>query len=207
MNQIEIRQIAKKYGKKQILKDVSLEVGAGSQVAIIGRNGCGKTTLLQILAGVLTPDAGEIRYFRKDMRADKRLYRKYCGYLPQENPLFPELSVQDNLSLWTGKSGVPDRWLLEMFDLQGILKMPVARLSGGMKRRVGIACAVALNPPILLMDEPTAALDIEYRREIRDWMKGYCKRGGTILLITHEEEEIRESDLCYELCEGTLTKH
>ncbi len=206
MNQIEIQHIAKTYGKKQILTDVSFEVSAGKQVAIIGRNGCGKTTLLQILAGVLTPDAGEISYFQKDMRKDKKLFRKYCGYLPQDNPLFPELSVQDNLSLWTGKSGAPDQWLTEMFDLKDICRMPVAKLSGGMKRRVSIACAVALNPPILFMDEPTAALDIEYRKEIRDWMRRYCQRGGTILLITHEEEEILESDQCFVLRDGVLTE-
>ena len=201
---IEIEGVRKAFGKKTILKDVNLTVRPGEQVAVIGKNGSGKTTLMQIVAGLLSPDGGSVRFFSKDAGRDTKLFAKYCGYLPQENPLIGELSVQDNISLWSGKRGRPSEELVRMFDLADILRTPVEKLSGGMKRRVGIACTIVNFPPVLLMDEPTAALDIYYQKEIRDWMKEYRKSNGILLLATHDREEMRESSRVVLLEDGVL---
>ena len=103
---LEVSNIKKKYGKKIVLEDVSFQANCGERVAIIGRNGCGKTTLMQILAGILKPNEGRLRYFGKNPQSKKEYFRKYCGYVPQELPLMEELSVRDNLRLWGDRKSV-----------------------------------------------------------------------------------------------------
>ena len=104
---IEVSHIKKKYGKKQILTDISFQVECGECVAVVGKNGCGKSTLLQIMAGILRADGGSIRYFGQDTGKDKKAFRKYCGYVPQDNPLMEELTVKDNLKLWERGKTLP----------------------------------------------------------------------------------------------------
>lgn len=164
-------------------------------VAVVGKNGTGKSTLLQILSGTLKPDEGSICYFgkeisKKNYRGSRQIFAKYCGYVPQGNGLIEELSVQDNISLWTGVSGRPSAELCEMFGLDGILRMPVMHLSGGMKRRVAIACAMANYPPVLLLDEPTTALDSDYRDVIHAFFQKYLDMNGLLVMATHDDREI-----------------
>lgn len=201
---IKVTDICKSYGKRKILDHVSFQAGCGEQIAIIGNNGCGKSTLMQILAGVSKPDSGQVAYFGHDAIRDRKLFTKYCGYVPQENPLMEELSVQDNISLWTGKSGKPEDKLIRMFELDSILKMPVEKLSGGMKRRVSIACAIAKWPPVILMDEPTSSLDIFYRGSIHKWMEEFRRMNGILVIATHDEEEMRTSSSCLMMKGGQL---
>ena len=198
---IEIKGLCKSYGKKVILDGISFHADRGEQIAIVGDNGAGKTTLLRIMAGILKADSGEIEYFGHDMMCAKERAHitKYCGYLPQTDPLIPELSVQDNIDLWTGSLGRPDEKLVKMFELDDILRTRAGQLSGGMKRRVSIACAVSLWPLILLMDEPTASLDSGHRESVHKLMEDYRKLDGTIVIATHDEEEIRMSDKCYRI--------
>lgn len=203
---ILVQGISKAYGKKQILQEISLQAARGEQIAIIGRNGCGKTTLLEILAGVLRPDQGKMIYFGQDMRRQKNAFSARCGYLPQDNPLLEELSVQDNLSLWRGKGGLPDAELMEQLELAELLKTPVHKLSGGMKRRVAIACAAVLHPPLLLLDEPTTSLDSFYRESIHTYMKKYREAGGIVLVATHDEQEMQQSSSCLRMTAGRLEK-
>ena len=203
---IEVSQIRKSYGKKQVLKDISFRANCGECVAIIGSNGCGKSTLLQILAGVLKADQGQIAYFHQSAGDDKAVYRKFCGYVPQENPLIEELSVSDNLRLWSGKKAAVNRQFLEQFQLQELLKTPVWKLSGGMKRRLSIACAFQNHPPILLLDEPTTALDLYYKSEIQKWLSEFRKMNGVIVMTTHDEREIMSADRCLLMKSGTLTE-
>lgn len=191
---IQVSEIAKRYKKNPVLKDVSFEARPGEMVALIGKNGAGKSTLMHILSGMQRPDSGTICYFGQTMGKRRSLFGKYCGYVPQSNGLMEELSVQDNISLWTGKSGKPDERLMQMFRLESILQMPVKRLSGGMKRRVAVACAMANFPPILLMDEPTAALDQEYRDMLHRFMTEYTNMNGILVTATHDEREIAMAD-------------
>lgn len=191
---IQVSQIQKKYKNNRILQSVSFEARPGEMVALVGKNGTGKSTLMNILSGMLRPDGGTICYFGHTMGKKRSLYAKYCGYVPQSNGLMEELSVQDNISLWTGKSGRPDENLMQMFHLEDILKKPVIKLSGGMKRRVAVACAMANFPPILLMDEPTAALDREYRELFHGFMRDYLNMNGILVIATHDEREIAMAD-------------
>ena len=199
---IQVEKLSKAFRKKSILKDVTFQAAPGEMVAFVGNNGCGKSTLMQILSGMIAPDGGSIQCYGHTMGRNRSLFAKYFGYVPQSNGLMEELSVQDNLNLWTGRGGRPDEELIEMFDLQDMLRIPVRKLSGGMKRRVAIACAMAHFPPILLMDEPTAALDREYQRKIHSFMEVYLSKNGILLIATHDEQEIRMANRVIQIEDG-----
>lgn len=201
--------ITSAYGRKQILKGVSFTAERGECVGIVGVNGCGKSTLLSVLAGTLEPKTGEVHYYGQTawrgggtgrMRGDREVIRRMTGYVPQENPLMPELTVYDNLRLW-----YPDKQVLAQELEQGFLSLlgigaykdkRVSRLSGGMKKRVSIGIAMAGMPPILLLDEPGAALDLVCKEDIRMYLRTYLDRKGTVVIATHEESEL---DLCHKI--------
>ena len=201
---VDVNGISKSYGGKTVLKQIDFKLAAGEQAAIIGRNGCGKSTLLSIMAGLLKPDSGSVSYFSHDIYKEKKTVGKYCGYLPQGDCLIEELSVRDNISLWSGKRGMPDKDILDFFKLNEILDEPVAKLSGGMKRRVSIACTAVDWPSVLLLDEPTNGLDIYHKQDLREFLREFRKLNGIIVLVTHDEKEIEESSRCFELTDGML---
>lgn len=191
---LEVKNITKKYKGKDVLKGVSFSVKPGECVAVVGRNGCGKTTLLKILSGALKPTSGEISFFNENPLKSYKAFRKFCGYVSQDSPLFKELTVRDHLKFW-GVDKCPNYvYILDRFELRNMMKQKVAHLSGGMKRRLQIACAIASWPPILLLDEPTTALDIYYKENILNWLDEYKKLNGIVLLATHEEKEILSCD-------------
>jgi len=194
--------IFKKYGKKEVLKGASVISKPGEIVALVGRNGCGKSTLLQILAGTMKADKADITLWGKNPNEDKSLFAKYIGYVPQDNPLFEDLSVYDNLKFWSGGTKKENADILNEFELCDILKMKVSKLSGGMKRRLAIACMVQRNTPVLLLDEPTSSLDIYYQEVLRNWIKSYVSRNATVIMSTHNEMEIKTADVIYLFNEG-----
>ena len=200
MECIIAKKIFSSYGKKQVLKGVDLSADAGECVGIVGKNGCGKSTLFNILAGLRKADSGEISYGLGKSPAE------CVGYVPQEGILMNELNVLDNLSLW-----FRDKKELQLSLKQGFLKelgvdkmcrTRVEKLSGGMKKRVSIGCALAGNPPILILDEPDAALDLMGKAEIRGYLAAYKRRGGTILIATHEESDLALCDKVYAMHNG-----
>ena len=201
---VEVAGVSKSYGKKKIISDISFTVSPGEQIALVGRNGCGKSTLIKIMAGLIKPDSGEVTYFGKKLKTGSKVSRT-VGYLPQDNPLIEELSVADNMSLWSGKKCRAEDEAVKMFNLTEILKEPVYKLSGGMKRRLAIACACVHMPPVMLMDEPTASLDIYYRAEVRNWMKRYREMNGCIIVVTHDSDEMSDSDKCFLIEEGSIS--
>lgn len=192
---ITVKGIYKKYRNKTVLKDASFSATSGETVGILGRNGCGKTTLLSILAGTEKADMGSVIFSEPGTNLS--------GYLPQVNPIIEEVSVRDNLGLWIDDADRIDE-VLRDFDFYDIRGVKAGKLSGGMKRRLAIMCAMSNSPRLLIMDEPTAALDIEYKRLIHEMMRDFTQKGGTIILVTHEKEEIEMCDRCYILEEGTL---
>lgn len=197
---IEAKDITYAYGKRQVLNGVCLTARPGQCVGIAGANGCGKSTLLGILAGAMRPRGGQCLFDGKDAFKDRKLFGQYVGYVPQDNPLIEELSVLDNLRLWYGtkaqvKSSM-DTGFLSVLGLGSFLKVPARQLSGGQKKRVSIGCAMAGEPPILIMDEPGAALDIVCKEEIRTYLSVYLEHRGTIIMATHEEGEL---DMCSRL--------
>lgn len=206
---LEVKDIYKSYGKKSVLKGASFSAEKGDCIAIAGINGCGKSTLLSILSGTLKSDSGKFLVKGTDLLKEPGKRKGLIGYVPQENPLIGELSVRDNLRLWYCdspldmeeelKSGV-----LKMLGVDEFADMTVNRLSGGMKKRVSIGCAVAYDPPVLILDEPSAALDLACKENIRVYLSEHLKREGIILITTHDEAEL---SLCTKLLvmkNGTL---
>ena len=200
---IEVHHVSKTFGKKQILKDVNFEVKPGERVVIVGKNGSGKTTLLRIMTGIIKADTGEIQYFNEKAQSNGKVFRKCCGYVPQENPLIDELTVSDNLKLWSQNNEVKKN-IIERFELQDMLKMQVGKLSGGMKRRLSIACALLGEPKILILDEPTTALDLYCKDDIMNWLKTFQNDGGIVLMTSHDSTEILNADRCLLMSAGQL---
>ncbi|WP_434310849.1 ABC transporter ATP-binding protein [Hominifimenecus sp. rT4P-3] len=206
---IKVNDITYSYGRKRVLDGASLTAAQGDCVAIAGVNGCGKSTLLSILSGALRPQGGEIFYGDRDARKEKGVFQRMVGYVPQDNPLFEELTVRDNLRLWYSKSPYSMEedlrgGLLSVLQLSELLPIRVSRLSGGMKKRVSIGCALAAHPPILVLDEPSAALDLICKEEIRQYLSVYLEQKGTILITTHEEAELNLCNRLYILRKGKL---
>ncbi|MCQ2422074.1 MAG: ATP-binding cassette domain-containing protein [Lachnospiraceae bacterium] len=195
---IDVEHISKRYGKKEVLRDISFSAKQGECIAIAGANGCGKSTLLSILAGTLRPDAGEFHAFDHNMFKEPKERERIVGYVPQENPLIPELTARDNLRLWYCDSPYDmeeelEKGVLAMLGIGDFINVKVSNMSGGMKKRLSIGCSVANDPPVLIMDEPSAALDLICKSSIRQYMAEYKKRNGIILITTHDEQEL---DLC-----------
>lgn len=208
---IQVTDINKRYGKNHILNGVSFYAKKGECISIVGANGCGKSTLLGILSGAKKANSGSILYNEKDAIKNPKLFSKYVGYVPQENPLMEKLSVYDNLRFWYCesnrnlnedlKTGVPAR-----FGLSYYRNYPVEKLSGGMKKRLSIACALAKTPQILILDEPGASLDIICKQDIKNYLKWYVKNGGTVIITSHEEAELDICNRMYLLQNGVLTE-
>lgn len=196
--------------EKQVLKNINFTVEKGQCIGLIGANGVGKSTLLSILAGIREPDGGQLLYDGKDLflKENKKLLRKISGYVPQENPLMEELTVFDNLKLWyTDKKRLQKELkegMLTEFGFEEYLKIPVNKLSGGLKKRVSIACAIADNPEILIMDEPTAALDMLCKQDIMDYIEKSKRNDKIIIFSTHDETELKICDKLYVLRSGEL---
>lgn len=210
MPSIEVKDLQFAYGKHQVLQGLSFSAERGQCIGIVGKNGCGKSTLLGILAGMRKPKAGQILYDGKDACRDRTLFRKIVGFVPQENTLFEELSVQDNLRLWYMDKKTLDQELeggiLAELGLKPLTAKTVKKLSGGQKKRVSIACALAGHPQILILDEPGAALDLIAKEEIAAYLATYKHQGGTILITTHEEQELRQCDRLLVLKNGKVSE-
>ena len=205
MPALELRGIAKKYGKKTVLSDVSFSASPGECLGVIGGNGSGKSTLLSLLAGVCKPDRGSFFWQEKDLFSDPKALRETVGFVPQGTPLFEELTAEDHLKLWYSSSAMKrelQSGILKRLGIDAFLKVRVSRLSGGMKKRLSIGCAMASHPKILLLDEPSAALDLPCKAEIHAYFEAFKKAGGIILLVTHDLQEIDLCDRLYLLKDG-----
>lgn len=206
----EINNVTKKYGKKEILSGVSFFACGGECVGILGGNGKGKSTLLSVLAKTQDKNGGEFLLDGEDLFKNKALHRDVIGYVPQGTPLIPELNAYDNLALWYDRASLKKELsdgVLKMLGIDAFLKTPVSKMSGGMKKRLSIGCAVAHKPPVLLLDEPMAALDIACKLQISDYLNAFKKAGGIIILATHDVTELSLCDRFYILKDGQLAPY
>lgn len=172
----EVRDICFSYGKRRILNNLSFTAEAGECVVLAGPNGSGKSTALSVIAGVLRPNSGAVST------------EGTVGYVPQGTALFEDMSVADNLDFFAGLAHCPVPQKLP-FGVERYRKTRVSRLSGGMKKQVSIACALLGDPQVLLLDEPCASLDVEYREELIGLICDLKARGRTVIYVSHEPME------------------
>lgn len=198
---VSVRRVAHHFRGKRVLNDVTFDAEAGECVGVVGLNGCGKSTLLSALAGMRKPTGGEFFCCGHDMFREKGWFSRLTAYVPQENPLIEELSVRDNIRLWAGGEPADAAMFARMrfFDL---LDERVSKLSGGTKRRLVIACAMCSRKPVLIMDEPTSSLDLYQRNMIHGCIRDYRAAGGTVIMATHDVEEIRACSALYFIDDG-----
>ena len=207
---MKIDNIKKKYGKKEVLNGVSLQAEKGQIIGLLGGNGSGKSTLLSILAGILSCDGGNFFFDGTSLIQNEKKRSKTVGYVPQNTPLMEELTAYDNLRLWYEKEDMKESLssgVLGMLGINEFLKVPVCKMSGGMKKRLAIGCSVAHNPKILLLDEPSAALDLICKERIANYLKDFKKDGGIVVIATHDTQELPLCDKIYILKNGVATEY
>lgn len=196
---IQIDGVTKRFGPTQALDKVSLDIPDGELVALLGPSGCGKTTLLRIIAGLETPDAGEVRLGSNDTR-DLAVQERRIGFVFQHYALFRHMTVRENIGFALlvqkkPKAEIRDRVdeLLSLIQLKGMAERFPSQLSGGQKQRVALARALAARPQVLLLDEPFGALDAQVRKDLRRWLrKLHDEMHITSVFVTHDQDEAFE---------------
>jgi sulfate transport system ATP-binding protein len=197
---ITIQQVSKRFGNFQALDNISLTIPEGKLVALLGPSGSGKSTLLRSIAGLESPDSGAIIINGQDTtHLDPR--RRNIGFVFQHYALFKHLTIRQNiafgLEIRQQKSPVIKKKveeLLELIQLQGLGDRYPAQLSGGQRQRVALARALAIQPNVLLLDEPFGALDAKVRKELRVWLRNLHEEVHvTSVFVTHDQEEAMES--------------
>lgn len=197
---VRLEHIEKSFGEIKVLKDVSLSIFRGEFLTVIGRSGCGKTTMLKLINGLLSPDAGKVSVEGKDIaQTDLIALRRRIGYVIQNKGLFPHMTVEKNITYVPRISGQKDKranhaLALQLLNLVGLeeemAKRYPAELSGGQQQRVGIARALAAHPHILLMDEPFGALDEITRKAMqKEILRLQKELGLTVIFVTHDIRE------------------
>ena len=194
MNVLTIRDARKSFGATAALRGVSLELGAGEMLALLGPNGAGKTTLVRSIAGRVSLDSGSIELLGRRLGAGGG--REPLGVVPQEIALYPLLTARENLEAFGRLHGMPRaalksrvEWALEWTALADRAREPIKRFSGGMKRRLNIACGVLHEPRVVLLDEPTVGVDPQSRERIHEMLGRLRDAGASLLLTTHQLEE------------------
>lgn len=200
---IQISKISKQFGRFRALNDVSLDINAGELVALLGPSGSGKTTLLRIIAGLEVPDAGRV-LLSGENTAERRPNDRLVGFVFQHYALFRHMTVYDNVAFGLTvqprkhrptKSEIRDKVfsLLKLVQLEHFSDFFPAQLSGGQRQRVALARALAVEPKVLLLDEPFGALDAKVRKELRRWLRRLHEEiHVTTVFVTHDQEEALE---------------
>ncbi len=194
--------VSQRFGERQAVRDVSFEVAVGELLAIIGPNGAGKTTLLSILAGIRAPTSGTAAQPAGEQRR--------IGWVPQQTAVYSKLTVAENLRLFAKLERVPDPTatvaaMLEQTDLAARADDELGRLSGGNRQRVNIAVGLLADPAVLLLDEPSAALDPRQRERLWRFIAGLTAAGTSVIFATHDIAEAeRHADRVLVLADGDL---
>lgn len=191
---ITVNNLAFNYGSLKVIDDISMEITTGTSYGLLGPNGAGKTTLIRLLVGLLKPKSGSIRILGKTPSpANARL----IGYMPQQPALYSELSVTQNIDFFGRIYGLKNKKqrsqkvdeVIKLVDLWPKRKTQVMKLSGGMKQRVSLACAIVHNPPLLFLDEPTVGLDPELRVHFWEYFESLTRAGSTLIISSHTMDD------------------
>jgi ABC-2 type transport system ATP-binding protein len=193
---IQARSVSKSFGKIEAVKNVSFNIEKGKIFGILGPNGAGKSTIVNILNTLVKPDQGDVIIDGVNIKDDGNTIKMIMGVVPQEIALYEELSAYENLMFWGGLYDIPKGKLeanvnktLEIVDLVNRKDDKIKKFSGGMKRRINIACSLLHNPKILLLDEPTVGVDPQNRNHIFEVIERLNNEGMTIIYTTHYMEE------------------
>jgi len=212
MSRITINNLSKKFDQKEVLKNLNLEVKAEEMVALLGPSGCGKTTTLKLISGLLAADEGDIKFDGSSV-IDLPTEKRGAVLVFQENLLFPHLNIEENIGFGLKMAGVEKeirkervKELLELVNLSGYQKRLPSELSGGQQQRIALARALAVNPKVLLLDEPISNLDANLREEMRELIrKIHEEENMTTIFVTHDrEEDLLVADRIAVMKEGNL---
>lgn len=205
---LKIKDVYKSYDDNKVLKGVSFDVKENEIKGLIGINGAGKSTLIELICGIKKIDAGQIFLNGKDVKENQKTIKKIFGYMPQTFNLFSDLTIEDNLGYLCAvykldeKVEVPR--ILKLCKLEDKRKMLASNLSGGYKQLLSLAGALIHKPKLLILDEPTSAMDPLFRKKFWSIIKECKKNGCTILVITHFMEELLECDTFACLSNGKI---
>ena len=193
---LEVQSITRHYGELKAVDKVSFSVERGEIVGLLGHNGAGKTTIMKMLSGLLEPDAGSIRFHGVSVSSSPEELQRQLGYLPENLPVYPELSVASYLDYAAELKGLTGddkrqaiKGVIEATDLGPRLLSPIATLSRGMKQRVGVAQAIIGSPSLLILDEPTNGLDPTQTEQMRQLIRNISE-SATVILSTHIMQEV-----------------
>lgn len=199
MTIVKLDQVTKKFGDVTAVDKVSLEIEEGEIFGLLGPNGAGKSTDINMITGLLTPDGGSISIFDKDVRKDRMVTKSYVGIVPQDVAIYEDLTSLENVKFFAGLYGLRGKELeaaaLEALEFTGLSEKKnqfPKSFSGGMKRRLNIACAIAHKPKLIIMDEPTVGIDPQSRNHILQSVKKLNETGSTIIYTSHYMEEVEE---------------
>jgi ABC-2 type transport system ATP-binding protein len=208
---IEVHELTRRYGARTVVDNVSFNVAPGEVFALIGPNGSGKTTTIRMLCGLLEPTSGYARIMGYDVVGDAAKVRQQIGYMSQRFSLYQDLTVRDNLNFYARVYNVPRatrgdrlRELVGMCGLEGRERQRVRELSGGWKQRLALACAIIHRPPLLFLDEPTAAVDPVSRRRFFATIFRLVREGVTAFITTHYLEEAEYANRVGMIQDGVL---
>jgi ABC-type multidrug transport system ATPase subunit len=209
MNAIEVAHISKSYDAVKALDDVSLTVESGDMFGLIGPDGAGKTTLFRLLTTLLVPDSGSARVEGLDIVQDYRAIRQIAGYMPGKFSLYPDLSVEENIRFFASLFGTT---LEENYHLVAPIYRQIepfrtrraGKLSGGMKQKLALCCALIHKPKVLFLDEPTTGVDVVSRIEFWDMLSGLREQGITILVSTPYMDEAQRCNRVALINEGRI---
>lgn len=193
---IELQNIVKRYGSLTAVDDLSLKINTGDILGLLGPNGAGKSTTMKIISGFLIPDSGEVLIEGINIKDDLVSAKRAIGYMPENNPLYKDLLVEDAINMALDLHGVPAEIRNERIDyvvkstgLEKVFYKPISELSKGYRQRVGLAQVLVHDPKILILDEPTEGLDPNQRAEIRNLIKQLGK-DRTVIISTHVMQEV-----------------
>lgn len=197
MSYIYLKDLVKRYNGNLAVDNVSLKIEKGELFGLLGPNGAGKSTTIKMVMGLLSPNAGEIQIDGLDIRQNKMAVRRMLGLVPQEIAIYETLSAGENVAYFGSLYGLRGAELrtksqeaLEFVGLKDRIKQNPKTFSGGMKRRLNIACAIVHQPPILIMDEPTVGIDPQSRNHILESVKELNRQGSTIIYTSHYMDEV-----------------
>ena len=208
---ISCRGVSRNYGDIRALGEIDLDVGQGEIFGLIGPDGSGKTSLFRLIATLMIPDSGSIYVMGYDTVRDFRMIRKKLGYMPGRFSLYPDLTVEENLGFYASvyKSSLKDNYHLieDVYShIEPFRKRRAGKLSGGMKQKLALSCALIHSPQILILDEPTTGVDAVSRREFWELLKTLREKGMTILVSTPYMDEAKRCDRIALFQEGKLMK-